>query len=172
MDDGQNRNTDASLIQAPDQADPNRLAYLSPPLDAPVHLSGTPSVRLRASVDNRYAANLTAVLVDYGPVGGPAAPVMVTRGWMDVQNRRQLDRSKPIQQGREYFFDCELEPDDYVFPAGHRIGLVVVSTDQQFTLRLDPGTQLTVDPSHSHVRLPVVGGRDGVAFASDPATAD
>ncbi|MBY5164357.1 Xaa-Pro dipeptidyl-peptidase [Salsipaludibacter albus] len=171
VDDGRNRNTDASLIQAPDQPDANRLAYLSPPLGEDAHLSGTPSVRLRASVDNRYAANLTAVLVDYGPAGSTAAPVMVTRGWTDVQNRSAIDRSKPIEQGRDYFFEWELEPDDHVFAAGHRIGLVVVSTDQQYTVRPDPGTQLTVDPSLSRVTLPLVGGSDGLVLTDEASTA-
>ena len=159
VDNGRVLNTDADLLPAPDTAHPNRLAYLSAPLARPAHLSGTPEVSLRASVDNRYAANLTAVVVDYGPVGSTAAPVMVTRGWTDVQNRKRVDRSTPIQQGREYTFDWPLEPDDYVFPAGHRIGLVVVSTDQQFTVRPDPGTEITVNPARSSLTLPVVGGR-------------
>ncbi len=158
VDAGRERNTDASLIQAPDVADANRLAYLSGPLRRDVHLSGTPSVSLRASVDNRYAANLTAVLVDYGPVGSDAEPVMVTRGWADVQNRAGAQRTRPIQQGQEYTFGFDLEPDDHVFARGHRIGLVVVSTDQQFTVRPDPGTRLTVDPVRSSLELPVVGG--------------
>ncbi len=110
---------------------------------------------LRASVDNRYAANLTAVVVDYAPDGTATA---VTRGWTDVQNRVSRARSTPIRQGREYTFTWPLEPDDYVFPAGHRIGLVVVSTDMHFTLRPLPGTKLTVDPFRSTVTLPLVGG--------------
>ena len=164
VDRGRELNTDESLLPAPDVANPNRLAYLSPPLRRTAHLSGTPSVSLRASVDNRYAANLTAVLVDYGPVGSTAAPVMVTRGWTDVQNRKRFDRSTPIQQGQEYTFGWNLEPDDYVFPAGHRIGLVVVSTDQQYTVRPNPGTQLTVNPAKSSVDLPVVNGAGGLRF--------
>ena len=162
-DNGRALNTDADLLPAPDTANPNRLVYLSAPIKRSAHLSGTPKVSLRASVDNRYAANLTAVVVDYGPVGSAAAPVMVTRGWTDVQNRQRIDRSSPIQQGREYTFTWELEPDDYIFPAGHRIGLVVVSTDQQYTVRPDPGTRLTVNPSRSSVILPVVGGAAGLA---------
>lgn len=164
VDNGRNLNTDAALLPNPDVAHPNRLAYLSAPLKKSAQLSGIPSVSLRASVDNRYAANLTAVLVDYGPVGRTTAPVMVTRGWTDVQNRSRIDRSQPIQQGKEYTFEWDLEPDDYVFPAGHRIGLVVVSTDQQFTLRPDPGTELTVNPAKSSVTLPVVGGAGGLKF--------
>jgi X-Pro dipeptidyl-peptidase len=160
VDRGRELDTDAALLPNPDVANPNRLVYLSPPLPNGAHLSGTPTVSLRASVDNRYAANLTAVLVDYGP----AAPVMVTRGWMDVQNRKGLDRSTPIQQGQEYTFDWDLQADDYVFPAGHRIGLVVVSTDMHYTLRPLPGTQLTVFPARSSVSLPIVGGRQGLGI--------
>ena len=113
-------------------------------------------------MDNRYAANLTAVLVDYGPAGSTAAPVMVTRGWTDVQNRRRVDRSTPIQQGQEYTFVWNLEPDDYLFPAGHRIGLVVVSTDHDYTIRPEPGTRLTLAPNQSEISLPVVGGADAL----------
>jgi X-Pro dipeptidyl-peptidase len=153
VDSGRTLDTDVSLIPNPGTANPNRLAYLSAPLSGPTHLSGTPSVSLRASVDNRYAANLTALVVDYGPDGTAKT---VTRGWTDVQNRNGADRGTPIVQGREYTFTWPLEPDDYVFPAGHRIGLVVVSTDMNFTLRPLPGTRLTVNPGRSSVTLPVV----------------
>ncbi|MGB3444475.1 MAG: Xaa-Pro dipeptidyl-peptidase [Actinophytocola sp.] len=155
VDSGRTLDTDVSLLPDPDTANPNRLVYLSAPLARDTHLSGTPSVSLRASVDNRYAANLTAVLVDYGPDG----QTMVTRGWTDVQNRMDIDRSTPVEQGKEYTFDWPLESDDYVFPAGHRIGLVIVSTDMNFTLRPLPGTRLTVNPGKSAVTLPIVGGR-------------
>ncbi len=57
------------LIADPGSAHPNRLVYVSSPLRRDAHLSGTPLVALRASVDNATAANLTAVLVDYGPPG-------------------------------------------------------------------------------------------------------
>ena len=40
----------------------------------------------------------------------------------------------------------DLQPDDHVFTAGHRIGLVVVSTDHDYTIRPKPGTELTLAP--------------------------
>jgi X-Pro dipeptidyl-peptidase len=153
VDRGRELDTDDALITNPDSANPNRLVYRSPVLGSDVRISGTPWVTLQMSIDNRNAANLTAVLVDYDP----AAPVMVTRGWLDPQNRMSIARSKPIQQGREYRFRWDLQPDDYVFKAGHRIGLVVVSTDHDYTIRPLPGTQLTLDPDGSEVSLPVVG---------------
>jgi X-Pro dipeptidyl-peptidase len=100
------------------------------------------------------------VLVDYGP----DAPVMITRGWMDVQNRAGAGRSTPIRQGKEYDFSFDLQPDDYVVPAGHRLGLVVVSTDHDYTIRPAPGTRLSLRPSQSSISLPVVGGRSALGL--------
>ena len=97
VDRGRELDTDDVLIQNPDSADPNRLIYRSPSLGRDARISGTPRVSLRMSIDNRTAANLTAVLVDYGPAG--AAPLMVTRGWMDPQNRDSLSRSERRQGG-------------------------------------------------------------------------
>ena len=154
VDRGRELDTDDVLIQNPDTANPNRLVYRSPELRRDVRISGTPRVKLGMSIDNRNAANLTAVLVDYGP----EAPLMVTRGWLDPQNRHSLTRSDPIRRGREYRFRWDLQPDDYVFQAGHRIGLVVVSTDHDYTIRPLPGTRLTLDPDDSELSLPVVGG--------------
>jgi X-Pro dipeptidyl-peptidase len=101
------------------------------------------------------------VLVDYGPASEPA---MVTRGWLDPQNRSHLARSRPIVKGRAYGFRWDLQPDDHVFAAGHRIGLVVVSTDHDYTLRPKPGTKLTLDPAASHILLPIVGGAAALGF--------
>ena len=154
VDAGRVLDTDDVLIQGPDAASPNRLVYRSSALRAPAHLSGTPLVDLRMAVVNRSAANITAVLVDYGP--GGAAPVMVTRGWLDPQNRTRIDASQPVRPGREYSLRFDLQPDDYVFAAGHRIGLVVVSTDHDYTLRPTPGTELTLRPASSVLTLPLV----------------
>ena len=73
----------------------------------------------------------------------------VTRGWIDPQNRDSIRISKPLEQGRLYSLRFGLQPDDYVFAEGHRIGLVVISTDFNYTLRPEPGTKLS---------RPVVGG--------------
>jgi X-Pro dipeptidyl-peptidase len=158
VDRGRELDTDDVLIQGPDAARSDRLVYRSGSLASDVRISGTPEVSLRMSIDNRNAANLTAVLVDYGAAGSSEAPVMVTRGWLDPQNRHSISRSERVRQDHVYRFDWDLQPDDYVFRAGHRIGLVVVSTDHDYTIRPAPGTQLSLRPSASWVRLPVVGG--------------
>jgi X-Pro dipeptidyl-peptidase len=158
VDRGRELDTDDVLIQSPDAAHPNRLVYRTAPLARATRLSGTPRVELRMSIDNRRAANLTAVLVDYGPPGSTETARMVTRGWLDPQNRDGADRSAPIVAGERYRFRWDLQPDDHVFAAGHRIGLVVVSTDHDYTIRPNPGTQLSLAPAGSTITLPIVGG--------------
>jgi X-Pro dipeptidyl-peptidase len=148
----------ADLVADPDDASPNRLVYRSLPLDRAVRLSGTPEVRLRLSIDNADDANLTAYLVDYGPPGVATPPFVVTRGWMDPQNRLGPEVSHTVPRGRLRTYRWTLEPKDYVFAAGTRIGLVVFSTDQEYTLLPLGGTRLTVDPARSRLTLPVVGG--------------
>jgi X-Pro dipeptidyl-peptidase len=164
VDEGRTFDTDDVLIQGPDAARENRLIYRSPELGQDVRISGTPWVNLTMSVENRNAANLTAVLVDYGPAGSADAPVMVTRGWLDPQNRLSLKNGRPIRRGESYDLRWDLQPDDYLFKAGRRIGLVVVSTDHDYTIRPDPGTRLTLQPSKSQISLPVVGGQPALGF--------
>jgi X-Pro dipeptidyl-peptidase len=57
---------------------------------------------------------------------------------------------------REVSFD--LQPDDQILPAGTRIGLMIFSSDPEFTLAPAPGTELSVDLAGTSISLPVVGG--------------
>ncbi|CCH29592.1 Xaa-Pro dipeptidyl-peptidase [Actinosynnema sp. NPDC047251] len=152
-DQGRTR-TAAQLAARPDTADPNRLVYRSDPLTAASRLSGVATVALRVAVENRDDANVTALLVDYGPVGSTAAPVVVTRGWIDPQNRDSASTGAKVVRGQEYDLRFSLEPKDHVFAAGRRIGLVVVSTDYDYTLRPAAGTKLRVAPGSS-VTIPL-----------------
>jgi X-Pro dipeptidyl-peptidase len=70
VDRGREFDTDDVLIQGPDAARSDRLVYRSRSLGRDVRISGTPEVSLRMSIDNRNAANLTAVLVDFGAEPG------------------------------------------------------------------------------------------------------
>ena len=145
-----------ALVAGPDVANPNRLVYRTAPLGQDARLSGRPELRLGLSVDNRTAANVTAYLVEYGSDGEFS---VVTRGWIDPQNRGSAARSQPVRPGTMYDLRWTMEPKDHVFRAGSRIGLVVFSSDQEYTLLPLGGTRLTVAPAVSELRLPIVGGR-------------
>jgi X-Pro dipeptidyl-peptidase len=78
---------------------------------------------------------------------------IISRGWLDVRNRLSAARSTPIDKGRAYTFRWNLQPDDHVFAAGHQIGLVVISTDRDHTLRYPAGTVVGVRPAGSKLEL-------------------
>jgi X-Pro dipeptidyl-peptidase len=56
-------------------------------------------------------------------------------------------------------------PDDQIIPAGQQIGLMIFSSDKDFTLWPDPGTELTIDLESTSLTLPVVGGLQAVETA-------
>ncbi len=80
---------------------------------------------------------------------------IVTRGWLDVRNRASISRSLPIEPGRTYPLRWDLQPQDHVFEAGHRIGLVIISTDRDHTLRYRAGTVVTVRHGLGNVVVPL-----------------
>ncbi|MEU1881631.1 Xaa-Pro dipeptidyl-peptidase [Streptosporangium sp. NPDC020072] len=84
---------------------------------------------------------------------------IITRGWLDVRNRHSAARTELLKEGRFYDFDFDLQPSDYVVKPGHRIGVVLISTDRDFTLRFPAGTRVSVEPGAGSVTLPLVGGR-------------
>lgn len=137
-----------------------RLLYATPTLARDVHVSGVPRVTVRVAA-NRPAANLSVWLVSlpWEP-GAPLLDNVITRGWADPQNHRSLREGEPLEPGRFYDVTFELQPDDQVVPAGARIGLLVFSSDQDFTLLPAPGTELTIDLDGTSLELPVVGGAD------------
>ena len=139
---------------------PHRLLYATSVLKAPVHLSGTARVTLRVAA-NAPAANVSVWLVALpwpDSVRGNAAGI-ITRGWADPQNAASLRRSTPLVPGQPVTLSFDLQPDDQIVPAGKRIGLMVFSSDQDFTLHPPPGTELTLELRGTTVTLPVVGGR-------------
>ncbi|MGC9665361.1 Xaa-Pro dipeptidyl-peptidase [Planosporangium sp. 12N6] len=82
---------------------------------------------------------------------------IVSRGWLDVRNRHSAGLTEPVEPGRTYLFSWQLQPQDHVFAAGHRLGLVFVSTDRDFTLRYRAGTTVTTQLGVSSVVLPLSG---------------
>ncbi|WP_327663850.1 MULTISPECIES: Xaa-Pro dipeptidyl-peptidase [unclassified Streptomyces] len=80
---------------------------------------------------------------------------IVTRGWLDARNRVSYARQSKVVEGREYRLKWDMQPEDYVFKAGHRLGVVLISTDYDYTLRYPAGTRMTVRAGDSAVTLPV-----------------
>jgi X-Pro dipeptidyl-peptidase len=147
----------AALAGAPESG--HRLLYATPELARDVHLSGVATVSVRVAA-NAEAANLSVWLVSLPWVeDGEITDNVITRGWADPQNDVSLWEGTPLVPGefRELTFD--LQPDDQIIPAGQRIGLMIFSSDPEFTLWPEAGTELSVDLSGTAITLPLVGGR-------------
>ncbi|HEX7089499.1 MAG TPA: Xaa-Pro dipeptidyl-peptidase [Longimicrobiales bacterium] len=136
----------------------HRLLYATPPLAEAVHLSGTPRVTIRLA-SSKPAANLSVWLVALPWTDSRTlTDDLITRGWADPQNHASLREGEPLVPGRFYDVAFDLQPDDQVIRAGERIGLMIFSSDRDFTLWPAPGTELTVDLGGTTLELPVVGG--------------
>ena len=143
----------------------HRLMYVTPVLQEPIHISGLASLKIRVS-SSKPAANLSVWLVSLPWTErreGRITDNIITRGWADIQNHESNWESAPLVPGEFYELEFELQPDDQIIPAGQQIGLMIFSSDKEYTLHPDPGTELTVDLNGTILTLPIVGGKDKVA---------
>ncbi len=138
----------------------HRLLYVSPTLKEDVHISGLASITVKIA-SNKPAANLSVWLVSLPWNKGRRAKItdnIITRGWADLQNYKSLRKSKPLKPGKFYEMTFDLQPDDQVIKKGQQIGLMIFSSDSNFTLLPKPGTELTVDLKTTKITIPIVGG--------------
>jgi len=148
----------------------NRLIYATATLTDTVHISGTPRVTLRVA-SSKPAANLSVWLVmlpyDSTRSGSQSQAGVISRGWADIQNFKSLTKGgnydskragEPLVPGKFYDLTFDLEPDDEFVPAGKQLGVMIMSSDREFTLWPQAGTELTVDLAHSSFSIPIVGG--------------
>ena len=146
---------------------PHRLLYTTPLLSEDVHISGTASITLSLS-SSATAANLSIWLVSLPWEDAEIGEIydnIITRGWADPQNSKSISESHPLEPGNFYTLSFDFQPDDQIIPAGQKIGLMIFSSDQEFTLHPKAGTRLTVDLKKTGLTLPIVGGSDALQRA-------
>ena len=134
--------------------------FVTPTLSKPLHLSGLTKFRTKLTC-SKPAANFSVWLVSLpwsSERGTNIYDNIITRGWADPQNRDSLTESTPLEPGQSYDLTFDLQPDDHIVPAGQQIGLMIFSSDRDFTLWPTPGTELTIDLDATSIELPVVGG--------------
>ncbi|MBX2828237.1 MAG: Xaa-Pro dipeptidyl-peptidase [Flavobacteriaceae bacterium] len=142
----------------------HRLLYVTPTLTEDIHISGTPKVSVTLS-SSKPAANLSVWMVSLPWNEGSDVKItdnIITRGWADPQNHKSMRKSEPLKKGKFYEVTFDLMPDDQVIKAGQQIGLMIFSSDKEFTLHPDPGTELTLDLASTSLALPVVGGKEAL----------
>ncbi len=138
----------------------HRLLYLSPVLEKSIRISGVTRVSIKLAC-NKSAANLSVYLITLPWVEGKDVNIyenIITRGWADPQNHKSIRKGEALIPGEYVQISFDLMPDDQIIPAGKQIGLMIFSSDQEFTLWPKPGTQLTLDPNSTSITIPFVGG--------------
>ena len=139
----------------------HRLLYVSEILKEDLHISGLASITIKAA-SSKPAVNLSVYLVSLPWNKNKGAKItenIITRGWADLQNNSSLSKSSPLISDKFYKMTFDLQPDDQIIKKGQQIGLMLFSSDSEYTLLPEPGTELTIDLKETMITLPIVGGK-------------
>jgi X-Pro dipeptidyl-peptidase len=138
----------------------HRLLYVSQTLQEDVHISGVSTITIKAA-SSKPAVNLSVYLVSLPWNKDRSSKItdnIITRGWADLQNYKSLRESAPLKPGKFYEMTFSLQPDDQIIKKGQQIGLLIFSSDANYTLLPKPGTELTIDLKETSITIPIVGG--------------
>lgn len=147
----------------------HRLIYVSPILKEDLHISGTPSITVKAA-SSKPAVNVSVYLVSLPWNEGRRVKItdnIITKGWADLQNHKSIRKGKPLKPGKFYEMTFDFQPDDQIIKKGQQIGLMIFSSDSNYTLLPKPGTELTVDLGGTTLTIPVVGGLEKFKKATE-----
>ncbi|ATF56866.1 Xaa-Pro dipeptidyl-peptidase [Streptococcus oralis] len=153
------------------------------PVSQDLHLNGRVALKLRVkSSTNKgllsaqllelgqkkylqpYPAVLSARTIDNGRYHmlenlceltfNPSAQRVITKGYLNLQNRTNLLTIEEIQPNEWMDFQLELQPTIYKLKEGDTLRLVLYTTDFEITIRDNTDYQLTVDLAQSSLILP------------------
>lgn len=151
------------------------LRFTTAPLASAVRISGGAVLDLAVTATTvatgSAESHFTPVLFDEAPDGTRR---VITRGFLNTRNRNGVDRSEPPAAGVPYRAPVELWDTDWIVRQGHRLGLVVASSNAVWaasdstraTHALAPGTAAGTG---SVLRLPVSAGAEAVGAVEAPA---
>lgn len=83
-----------------------------------------------------------------------ASQRVITKGYLNLQNRHDLLQVEPVTPGEWMEFDFELQPTIYKLEKGTSLRLVLYTTDFEITVRDQTDYQLTIDLANSSLTLP------------------
>ena len=83
-----------------------------------------------------------------------ASQRVITKGYLNLQNRLDLLQVESVNPGEWMEFDFELQPTIYKLEKGTTLRLVLYTTDFEITVRDQTDYQLTIDLANSRLTLP------------------
>jgi len=146
------------------------LWFESEPLDSETRIAGLPALDLWASTLGT-STHFTPVLFDLGEAGTPSSlcaflpptelACTISRGFLNARHHDGLEEGADLVPGEPYRAHVRLIDNDWVVPAGHRIGLALMSSNAWWALPDQQRALNTIlhDAEHpSALVLPIVGG--------------
>jgi X-Pro dipeptidyl-peptidase len=133
--------TIASMLKEQSPEPDYFLKFISEPLSEESTFSGYATVHLDIAILNQRASNLTVALFS---LEEGKAPRIITRGWMDPQNHKDLATGQALKPGQVYHVSFQLEPKQVELAKNTRLGILVAGTDYEHTLRPASGTMISI----------------------------
>jgi hypothetical protein len=128
------------------------LYYVTEPLSGEARITGEAVLQGVVEID-RDRGQLAPTLFDVAPDG---TTVPITRGFLNLRYRDGLAREVPVPTGTPVRATVRFLPQDWTVSAGHRIGLMVASSNVVWGIPDQPGLGVTVLPQ-SRLALPISG---------------
>jgi X-Pro dipeptidyl-peptidase len=116
-------------------AESNWLFFKAAPFTAARRMTGAARLELTLTVDREHA-HLAPLLVDVAPNGTTKT---VSRGFLNLLYRGGLAQAREIPPGEPIRATVTFKPQDQVFEAGHRVGVIVQGSNTVWALPDDPG---------------------------------
>ena len=155
----------------------NRVKFVWDPFvgEETIRLAGSVKVSFSAAID-RQTAILSAMLVDlgedrritaeevacgddsfcFGLEAEPSSYKVISRGWLNAQNRTCLWSKEAIVPGETYSYHFEMVPTDHTLKKGHKLALILYGIDAEETQRPDTVTKISVDVSTIQIEVPLL----------------
>ncbi|MGN6379564.1 MAG: CocE/NonD family hydrolase [Gaiellales bacterium] len=137
--------------QRPDEL--HSLSYTWPALEGELEILGHPRLRVTVAADVPVA-QLSAKLCDVFEDGTSA---LVTRGLLNLTHRDSRETPLPLEPGRAYEIELELEAASWTFEPGHRVRLDLAGSDWPNVLPPPTPVTLTIHRD-GELELPVLDG--------------
>ncbi|GLZ38553.1 Xaa-Pro dipeptidyl-peptidase [Actinokineospora sp. NBRC 105648] len=82
---------------------------------------------------------------------------IIARGWADLGHYAGLESRRTLSANTPYTITFNIATTDQVIPAGHRLAVVIGSTDSSYISSAGTSTRLGIDLSKTTLRVPLIG---------------
>jgi X-Pro dipeptidyl-peptidase len=126
--------------------------FTAPPVASTVRIAGSPRLDLTAVTD-AASTHVVPLLLDVAPSG---TAKVVTRGIFNSNQRGGLGTSEPLVPGAAWSASIELWDTDWTLAKGHRLELVLVSSEARWALSDTTRAATTLDLAASSLTVPLL----------------